>query len=282
MTATTDETALPTARPTTDGLDARWRVIWDDGDRDPVRNLALDEALARCAGPRPTVRLWRNAPCVVLGRFQVAAAEVDAEACEALGVPVYRRFTGGGAVYHDPGNLNVSLVWSRDGHGALEHPANRAIPALYGALLGPIAAAVRGLGFGATASDRDVTIRGRKVSGVAAWLGRDARLVHATLLVDADLVLLGRVLDGPGDPGNPRWERTKSRRVRVTCLARELATLEGRNVTTVLAGVDAAVVRALAGDDAQTGAPTDDERALAGQLVQERYGRTAWHGQGVP
>lgn len=50
-----------------------WRVLADDGAREPRRNLALDEALARLAAARPTLRLWRNSRCVVVGRSQLTA-----------------------------------------------------------------------------------------------------------------------------------------------------------------------------------------------------------------
>jgi len=97
------------------GGPTRWRYLPDDGERDPATNLAREEAIARHvaadpAAPTPVLRLWRNAACAVVGRFQVASAEVDLDAAEELGAPVLRRFTGGGTVWHDPGNLNVSVV----------------------------------------------------------------------------------------------------------------------------------------------------------------------------
>ena len=97
------------------GTGTHWRYVPDDGERDPRTNLAREEAIARHVGaddaaPTPVLRLWRNAPCAVVGRFQLAAAEVDLAATAALRAPVLRRFTGGGTVWHDPGNLNVSVV----------------------------------------------------------------------------------------------------------------------------------------------------------------------------
>jgi lipoate-protein ligase A len=255
-----------------------WRVIADDGAREPRRNLALDEALGRLAGPRPTLRLWRNARCVVVGRSQVTEAEVDAAACRALGVPVYRRFTGGGAVYHDPGDLNATVVIRRDHPLLAERPGPGRLSDLYRLVLGPIAAAARALGPQAVATDRDVLVDGRKIGGVAAWIGRDVVLVHGTLLVDADLATLGRVLDGPGAPGDPRWERTKSRRVPVTSLAREGASPD----VTVPHSVDAAVVVAVTGDGGRPAPVTAEEAALAEQLLESRYGRPSWHETGTP
>jgi lipoate-protein ligase A len=261
-----------------------WRVLCDGGGRDPSRNLALDEALARLAGSAPTLRLWRNARCVVVGRSQVAEAEVDEEACRRLDVPVYRRFSGGGAVYHDEGNLNVSVVLSRDDPLLRRRPARRSLPGLYAAALEPLANAVRALGIPAVATEREVAVGGRKVSGVAAWLGRGSVLVHATLLVAADLALLERVLAGPGAPGDRRWERTRSRPAEVTSLACEGLTPAG------CADVDRAVVAAFAafeeGDARLThcaprttrpGEPAEHELCAAEQLYEERYSDPAWH-----
>lgn len=258
--------------------DGTWRVIADDGGRDAPRNLALDEALGRTAGPIPTLRLWRNGPCVVLGRFQVAAAEVDARACRELGVAVYRRFTGGGAVYQDPGNLNVTVALRRDD----PHLTNRAelsrLPGLYGLVLEPLAQAARSFGPAAVAAERDLIVGRTKLGGVAAWIGREALLVHGTLLVDADLATLEAVLDGPGAPGDARWERTRSRRSPVTSLARETAATGRPGLDP--ATVDAAVVAAVTHGAGRPGAVTEDEAAMADRLMQARYARPSWHEHG--
>src|SRR5690348_18296079 len=75
---------------------------------DPAENLAFDEALLRVAPASPVLWLWRNPVCVVVGRGQRIAREVRVGECERDGVPVLRRASGGGTVFHDPGNLNRS------------------------------------------------------------------------------------------------------------------------------------------------------------------------------
>ncbi len=65
-------------------------------------NLALEEALVRAVPPRPLLRIWQNGACVVIGRGQRVSREVNVAACAASGVPVLRRASGGGTVYHDP------------------------------------------------------------------------------------------------------------------------------------------------------------------------------------
>jgi lipoate-protein ligase A len=252
----------------------RVRLLDDDGTRDPRRNLALEEAIARSPGPHPTLRLWRNDRAVVVGRFQLAAAEVDLAAAREAETPVLRRFTGGGAVYHDPGNLNVSLVLVRDRPPLAGRLELVALPTLYRLLLEPLAAAVGSLGLAVERTERDLLVAGRKISGVAAWLGRDRVLVHATLLVSADLALLERLLRGPGAPGDPRWERTRSRRMPVTSLGLALGRVpSAAELTGCLVGAFAAAY----GFELVASRPSEEERALADELLGARYAREAWH-----
>ncbi len=267
-----------------------WRLLPDDGGRDPRRNLALEEAVARHVAADPTaatpvLRLWRNDPAVVIGRFQLGAAEVDREAAAALGAPVLRRFTGGGTVWHDPGNLNVSVILRPQDALLSGEPELRRLPGLYRVVLAPLAAASRALGVqGGRATERDVVVDRAdgttvKLSGVAAWVGGRALLVHATLLVDADLDALGRACAGPGAPGDPRWERTKSRRAAVTSIARELAAAE-RPVPTP-AAVDLAILAAFGA--AVEPAPWEPgEIAATARLLADRYDDPAWHADPEP
>ena len=258
-----------------------WRYLPDDGERDPRRNLAREEAIARHvaadpAASTPVLRLWRDAPCAVIGRFQLGAAEVDLAAAEASGAPVLRRFTGGGTVWHDPGNLNVSVVFRPEDAVLAADPSLRRLPGLYRLVLAPLAAAVRALGVAAEVTERDIVAPGGKLSGVAAWLGGRALLVHATLLVDADLDALARVCNGPGAPGDPRWERTRSRRVGVTSLSREMG------AAPAAADVESAVLAAFDAGTAERSVFLPAELAAADRLLADRYGDPAWHADPEP
>ncbi len=263
---------------------SEWRLLPDDGERDPRINLAREEAVARhvaadAAARTPVLRLWRSAASVVVGRFQLAAAEVDVAAAAALSAPVLRRFTGGGTVWHDPGNLNVTVVLRPEDAVLTADPELRRLPGIYRLVLDPLAAAARALGaVDATATERDVVTPRGKLSGIAAWLGGRALLVHGTMLVDADLDALRRACAGPGAPGDPRWERTRSRRVGVTSLERELAPV-GRAVPAP-ADVDAAVVRAFGAAGADPSTWTDGEVAATERLLADRYADPAWHADG--
>jgi lipoate---protein ligase len=275
------------SRPAEDGP-WRWRVLPDDGERRPPINLAREEALSVCHQGAPTLRLWRNDRCVVVGRAQVVEAETDMAACRELGIPVLRRFTGGGAVFHDPGNLNVSVIAPRE-DAVVRAALGRGLAGLYALVLAPLAQAVRALAVGGAANvttdERAAWIGDGKVSGVAAWLGSRTVLVHATLLVESDLALLERTLAGPGAPGNARWEHTRSRRVRVTSLAREgLPTdpaLVGAAVIAAFVGASGGPTAADAGAHATADATlTPDEQAASARLLAERYERPEWHFEG--
>ncbi len=153
-------------------------------------------------------------------------------------------------------------------------------------MLDPLAAAARALGVAsARAGERDLVVdraggTTAKLGGVAAWIGGRALLVHATLLVDADLAALARACAGPGAPGDPRWERTKSRRAVVTSLARELSAL-GRPAPSP-AAVDRAVIAAFGAGTAAPATWTGEEVAAAERLLADRYARPAWHADEGP
>lgn len=255
---------------------ACWRLITDD-DHDPLRNLAREEAIARSYPATPALRMWRNSSCVVLGRFQLSAAEVDQFTCESERVPIYRRFTGGGAVYHDLGNLNISLAVPRKAGLLVHDPHLARLPQAYSLVLKPLADALGMIGLQPIAGHREITIEGRKVSGVAAWFGVESVFVHATLLVNSNLELLQQVLNGPGAPGNSRWERTKSRRASVTSLARE-------GIRDVSLGVVREVMTAAFaghfGCVLEHADLTIREQELAAELFATRYSLPRWHAEG--
>lgn len=155
-------------------------------DTDPRRNLAREESLLLrygADGPDETILyLWQNAPVVVIGRNQNAWQECRVTAMERDGVLLARRTTGGGAVYHDAGNLNFSFLGPRD-----RYDLDRQ--------LGVIRSAVAAFGIDCEFSGRnDLLADGRKFSGNAFRFTRFGSLHHGTLLVSADFSALGRYL----------------------------------------------------------------------------------------
>lgn len=178
--------------------------------RDAAWNLALEEVLWRSG--EEVFLLWRNAPSVIVGRHQNALQEVNADFAREQGIAVVRRVTGGGAVYHDPGNIN----FSRTAASGIWHDG------LAEKYLQPVLSALKTLGFdGCEFSGRnDLLYRGRKISGCARSVQLNRVLFHGTLLYDADLSVLDTVLTP--DPEKIRSKGVRSVRARVGNL-RELA-----------------------------------------------------------
>src|SRR6266568_1343776 len=95
-----------------------WRLVDHEYRDNPYMNLAVEEAIPRMVGEGKapsTVRFWHNSNTIVIGCFQSAKLEVNMQACKETGPEIVRRFTGGGAVDHDSGNLNYAISL-RKGH----------------------------------------------------------------------------------------------------------------------------------------------------------------------
>lgn len=161
-------------------------LLWKNDGMEPYRNMATEEYLLMTAG-EAAVMLWRNRPAVIIGKNQDARAEVDFAFAEAHGIKVVRRLTGGGAVFHDTGNINYTFVVP---HGeALD----------FSAFTRPITEALAELGIRAERSGRNDLVTsedGRKFSGTAQCIYHRKKadgsfqkvlMHHGTLLFSADL-----------------------------------------------------------------------------------------------
>ncbi len=164
----------------------------------PEENLACDEALLDRSEEEEggeVLRFWESpSPFVVLGVSNVAAQEVNLEACSARGIPVLRRHSGGGCVMQGPGCLNYALVLKIPETGPL-----KSIAGTNALVLGRLATAletlvkeeVRVMG------QSDLTLGGRKFSGNAQRRRLRFLLFHGTILLSLDLALLDELLPYP-------------------------------------------------------------------------------------
>ena len=153
---------------------------------DPRWNLALEEYVFNFLDPsRSYLMLWQNQNTIVVGKFQNTAGEVNNDYVRQQGITVVRRLSGGGAVYHDLGNLNFTFIKDADPSGQID---------LRSFCL-PILETLRFFGVPAELSGRnDMIIEGRKFSGNAQYLKNGRVMHHGTLLFDSDLSIMSKAL----------------------------------------------------------------------------------------
>jgi len=184
----------------------------------PAENLALDEALLDAAEAGDladeVLRLWEfPQPAVVVGRSSRVADEVNVSACQAAGVPILRRSSGGAAIVAGPGCLMYSVVLPYDGRQHL-----RMIDQAHRHVLGIVARALQSLGIAAEhCGTSDLAIRDRKFSGNSLRCKREHLLYHGTLLYNFDLQLIDRLLRMP--PRVPDYRAGRPHATFVTNLA---------------------------------------------------------------
>jgi len=245
------------------------RLIRDLEPSDPALGLALDEALLESvrAGGVDTVRLWVNGRAVVIGRSQEIEAEVDLEEAERLAIPVIRRISGGGAVYHHPGNLNVSLYL---GDSRLIGGVEEAFRLIGGAIV----AGLSELGIEAEPDGNRLICADKKIGGAAQARRGTALLYHTTLIVRPDPLPMERLLLAlrPGYctsavPSHPFPTTSLSEIIE-----------KGPSLADVGKAVAKGIAR-LIGGPAVEGGLSASETASARQLAVEKYGADRWNRQ---
>ena len=152
----------------------------------PYYNMAFDEyCLESLPMDEPVFYLWQNRPAVIVGFNQEVNTEVNLDYLKENGIDLVRRVTGGGAVYHDLGNLNYTIV-GRSEDLERDYPEYASI----------MAKALQSLGVPATLSGRnDILVEGRKVSGFAKRVCKNRLMVHGTLMYNVDVDVLTKVLN---------------------------------------------------------------------------------------
>ena len=182
----------------------------NDHHTDPYFNLAAEEYVLKNFADN-CFMLWRNGPSVIVGRHQNTLAEINMDYVKQNHIKVVRRLSGGGAVFHDLGNLNFTFI---------EHANNdRLID--FQKYTQPIIAVLRSLDVDARFEGRnDLMIEGRKFSGNAEHVFRDRVLHHGTLLFASELADLSGALNA--NPAKFTDKAIKSVRSRVTNISHHL------------------------------------------------------------
>lgn len=141
---------------------------------DPYYNLALEDFFLHRSSEEYSF-IYMNNPTLIVGKHQVIYREADIFAAEALNVPVIRRLSGGGTVYHDRGNLNFSLIRN----------SRKGMQVNFELHTKPVIDFLNRLEIPALLSGKsDIAVEGFKVSGNAEYVYRERVLHHGTLLFD--------------------------------------------------------------------------------------------------
>jgi lipoate-protein ligase A len=231
-------------------------------ETDPAFNLAAEEVLLHSAAP-PVLRLWRNRRAVIVGRNQNPYTQIRLPVLRRPDTPVIRRISGGGTVFHDPGNVNFTLIT----------PSVDKMVVDYRTPLAPVQAFLVGLGISADFDGANsLMVAGRKISGNAQHIQKGKVLHHGTLLFDTDLEALSQALLAAA----PTRYRDKS----VDSVRQPVANIRP------LLGIDMTVsqfMQALAAairpDDSgrPPGGLTPAEDAAARRLVKDKYATWQWN-----
>ena len=177
---------------------------------DPYFNLATEEFVLKEVA-EDSFMLWRNAPSIIVGKHQNSLAEINVDYVNKNNIPVVRRLSGGGAVFHDLGNLNFTFIATGQSDLLVD----------FRKFTRPILDVLLKLGIDARFEGRnDLTIEGRKFSGNAEHIWKNRVLHHGTLLFSSKMTDLSQALNA--DPLKFKDKAVKSVRSRVTNISEHL------------------------------------------------------------
>ena len=178
-------------------------------DTDAYFNLALEEYLLTRTGEE-VFMLWQNENSIIVGKNQNTLSEINYEYVKERGIKVVRRMTGGGAVFHDMGNINYTFIINSS-----EHATD------FRYFTEPVIAALENLGVQAELKGRnDILVDGKKISGNAQCVHKNRTMHHGTLLFSSIINDLSAALKVK--PGKIRSKGIKSVSSRVTNISEYL------------------------------------------------------------
>ena len=230
--------------------------------RDPYFNLALEEyVFERMDKSKSYFLLWQNDNTIVVGKYQNTAEEIDQAYVDAHHIRVARRLSGGGAVYHDRGNLNFTFIVDRADAPGLN----------FKIFVRPVVEALARFGVHAAFTGRnDLTIDGMKFSGNAQYARRGRLLHHGCIMLDSNLTSVAdalRVKEAKFDS-----KAVKSVRSRVTTInAHAPAPISMEDFKQALKEC------AMASGELEPCTLTEEDLAAIRKLRDEKYATWAWN-----
>ncbi len=256
-----------------------WRLL-DFSGSDIYWNLAYDEAIAKTdlgqGNSLNTLRFWQTHRAVVIGRFQCVHKEVNLKYCDDNEILIARRFTGGGAVFQDRGNLNFAFRL---------HQSHQYVPRnlqdLYEVFICTIVKALHSLDIPASFDPVGSCIRvgKKKISGTAGWIKQGVSFIHGTLLYDTDLASLYESLKP--QPNQPKYLRDKTR-IRCMDSKRDTVTniVDEVDHAPSLSEIENAIVdhlEELSRTSIERGNLKEEERDAAQALYDSHYQHRSWN-----
>lgn len=229
---------------------------------DPAFNLAAEEyVFDHLPRDRSYCMLWQNDNAIIIGKHQNTLAEINLPFVEQRGIRVVRRLSGGGAVYHDMGNLNFTFITDAGDTEKLD----------FRLFCQPVVQALARMGVQAEVNGRnDMTIDGKKFSGNSQYIREGRVMHHGTLLFDSDLSVVSQALQV--DPAKIQAKGIQSVRSRVTNVRPYLPQDES------LPRFRQLLLQEIIRENGGTPyAFTPDDLAVIQQLKERRYDRWEWN-----
>ncbi len=234
------------------------------GITDPQINLAIEEYLLKTMDVEkdPFLLFYINEPSIIIGKNQNTAEEINTEYVDSNGIHVVRRLSGGGAVYHDLGNLNYSFITVDDGNSFRN----------FRKFTEPVVKALQSLGVNAELSGRnDLMAEGRKISGNAQFSTRGRMFSHGTLMFDAEINAVVSALKVSKEKIESKGIKSiRSRVANISEFLKEPMTVEEFRMAILYSIFDGE-------ENVQYYELTDQDWENIHELSKERYGNWDWN-----
>lgn len=228
---------------------------------DPYFNIATEEYVLKEIA-EDSFMLWRNEPTIIVGKHQNTLAEINLDYIKQNNIKVVRRLSGGGAVFHDLGNLNFTFTMKSEDENLIN----------FRKYTDPILEVLQKLGIDAKFEGRnDLTIDGRKFSGNAMHIWKNKVLSHGTLLFSSHMPDLSAALNV--DPLKFSDKAVKSVRSRVTNISEHLKV--PMTVMEFAKLIEEHIVSKYPDATFYELSPKDNARIQ--EMVQKKYGTWDWN-----
>lgn len=232
---------------------------------DPTINLAIEEfAVRHLPADEPILLFYINKPSIIIGRNQNTIEEINTNYVEDKGIKVVRRLSGGGAVYHDEGNLNFSFITANDGKSFSN----------FKKFLEPIIEALAKLGVNAEVKGRnDILVGDRKISGNAQFATLGKIFTHGTLLFNSNIDEVVNALNVRKDKIESKGK--KSVRSRVANISEFMQ--EEMNMGDFRANILCSIFDVQSVEEVPEYHLTDEDWVKIHQISKERYANWDWN-----